>query len=239
MKKRLLFAALVFAFAGNAAAQIPVTVTSDIPGMANHIETVAKWKAQYDQMMQQYQQMQQEYAALTGSRNLGEIFNDPKLRDYLPQDWQQVYDQVRNGGYSGLSGRGKALYDAAKIFDSCAAQTQADVRKLCEAQAVKASQDKGYALDAFDQAKNRLTQIDNLMRTIKNTNDPKAIAELQARIGVEQAAIANEQTKLQLYAMVSAAEEKVQQQQRREVEARTWRSREGIQAQPITFGNGN
>jgi len=239
MKKRLLFVALALAFAGTASAQIPVTVTTDIPGTVNHIETIAKWKAQYDQMMQQYQQLQQQYAAVTGTRNLGEIFNDPKLRDYLPQDWQQVYDQVRNGGYAGLTGRGKALYDAAKIFDSCAVQTQADVRKLCEAQAVKGSQDKGYALEAFDQAKNRLTQIDNLMRTIKNTTDPKAIAELQARIGVEQAAIANEQTKLQLYAMVSAAEEKVQQQQRREIEARTWRARGGIQAQPVTFGNGN
>ena len=236
MKKLLIPIALAFSFAGTASAQIPVTVTIDIPGKVNHVETITKWTAQYQQLTQQLTQMQQQYAALTGARNLGEIFNDPKLRDYLPQDWQQVYDQVRSGGYGSLSGRGKAIYDAAKVFDSCAVQTQLDVRKLCEAQAVKASQDKGFALEAFDHAKRRLTQIDGLMRTISGTTDPKAIAELQARIGVEQAAIANEQTKLQLYSMVSAAEEKVQQQQRREVEARTWRARGGIEAQPVTFG---
>ena len=56
------------------------------------------------------------------------------------------------------------------------------------------------------------------------------------RIAAEQAMIQNEQTKLQLYAMVAQAEDKIQQQQQRELQARTWAARKGIQATPITFG---
>ncbi|MPN49131.1 Type IV secretion system protein virB5 [bioreactor metagenome] len=74
------------------------------------------------------------------------------------------------------------------------------------------------------------------MAKINDTPDPKAIAELQGRIAAEQAMIQNEQTKLQLYAMVAQAEDKIQQQQQRELQARTWAARKGIQATPITFG---
>lgn len=202
-------------------AQIPVTDGASIAqSVTQQIETIAKWKLQYDQMMSQIEQAKQQYESLTGSRGLGNILNDPALRDYLPGDWQAVYDSVKTGGYSGLSGRGASVYDANKIFDSCQNVPDGDQRTTCEARAVKASQDKGFALDAYDAAKSRINQIDQLMAKINQTQDPKAIAELQGRIAAEQANIQNEQTKLQLYAMVAAAEEKVQVQRQHELNAK-------------------
>lgn len=238
MKRILVSTILAALVASSANAQIPVTDGASIANsVQQQVETMAKWKMQYDQMVNQIDQMKQQYSAVTGSRGMGELFNNSQLRDYLPQDWQSVYDSVKNGGYSGLSGRGAEVYADNKVFDSCAYISVDDAKKACEARAVKASQDKGFALDAYDAAKSRLNQIDQLMRQINQTQDPKAIAELQGRIGIEQAAIANEQTKLQLYSMVAQAEEKVQAQQQREIQARTWAARKGIQAQPITFGN--
>jgi type IV secretion system protein VirB5 len=229
-------ALFVFLSSSTALAQIPVTDVGSITQQTlAQVETMAKWKLQYDQMMAQINQARREYEALTGSRNLGTIMNNPALRDYLPPDWKGVYDSVRTGGYSGLSGRGQSIYDENKVFDSCAHIAPADQRIACEARAVKASQDKALALDAYDAATSRINQIDQLMRKINDTQDPKAIAELQGRIAAEQANIQNEQTKLQLYAMVAAAEEKVQAQRQREMQARTWSSRKGIQAQPLTF----
>lgn len=217
-------------------AQIPVTDVASIgTQITNQIETIAKWKMQYDQMISQIEQAKQQYESLTGSRGLGNIMNNPALRDYLPADWQGVYDSVRSGGYAGLSGRGQSVYNANKIFDSCAYMTIADQRTACEARAVKASQDKGFALDAYDAAKSRITQIDQLMAKINDTQDPKAIAELQGRIAAEQANIQNEQTKLQLYAMVAAAEEKVQAQRQREIQARTWNAKKGIAVKALSF----
>jgi len=74
-------------------------------------------------------------------------------------------------------------------------------------------------LDAYDAAKGRLRQIDQLMGKINDTADPKAIAELQGRISAEQAMIQNEQTKLQMYQMVAQAEDRLQRQQQREINA--------------------
>lgn len=235
MKK--LLAGLAFsALASSSFAQIPVTDAASIARQtAGQIETIAKWKLQYDQMVSQIDQQKQQYQSVTGTRNLGNIMNNPALRDYLPNDWQGVYDSVRGGGYSGLSGRGASVYNANKVFDSCLSATAGEQRTACEARAVKASQDKGFALDAYDKAKGRITQIDQLMAKINDTSDPKAIAELQGRIAAEQANIQNEQTKLQLYAMVAAAEDKVQAQRQREMQAKTWAARKGIQVQPVTF----
>jgi type IV secretion system protein VirB5 len=58
---------------------------------------------------------------------------------------------------------------------------------------------------------------------------------MQARIAAEQANIQNEQTKLQLYSMLATAEDRVQAQRQRELNARTWAARKGIKVNPITF----
>lgn len=213
-------------------AQIPVTDGASIAQqVAAQVETIAKWKMQYDQMTSQINQMKQQYESLTGSRNLGQILNNAALRDYLPNDWQGVYDAVKSGGYSGLSGRALSIYEGNKAFDACAHFKVADQRTACEAQAVKGAQDKAFALDAYDKAKSWLTQIDQLMAKINDTPDPKAIAELQGRIAVEQAMIQNEQTKLQMYQMVAAAEDRLQEQRQRELNAKAGARRGWIQPQ--------
>lgn len=223
---------------GYAHAQIPVTdVASITTQVTNQIETIAKWKMQYDQMVSQIDQMKQQYDSLTGSRGLGQIMNNAALRDYLPSDWQGVYDSVKTGGYSGLSGRAASIYDSNKVYDACAALTVAQQRTSCEAQAVKGAQDKAFALDAYDKAKARLSQIDQLMAKINDTPDPKAIAELQGRIAAEQAMIQNEQTKLQMYQMVAAAEDRMQQQRQREINAMVLDKREYKTRQPVNLLN--
>ncbi|MBD4467700.1 hypothetical protein GUG81_01460, partial [Xanthomonas citri pv. citri] len=71
--------------------------------------------------------------------------NNPALRDYLPSDWQKVYDSVRTGGYNGLSGSAAAIYDANKVFDACGRMAAGAQRTACEAAAVKPAQDKAFA----------------------------------------------------------------------------------------------
>lgn len=226
-----------------ASAQIPVTdVAQNAQTAAHNVATVAQWakdiaemKAQFDMLNNQYQQMEKDYEAVTGSRGLGNIMNDPAFRDYLPNDWQGVYDSVKNSGYSGLSGTGKDVYQANAIYDLCATILKDDERTACEAQSVKGAQDKGFALDAYKAAQDRIGQIDQLMSQINATQDPKAIAELQGRIAAEQANIQNEQTKLQMYSMVAAAEDQIQQQRQRELNAKALDKREYKTRAPINF----
>lgn len=202
-------------------AQIPVTDSASIAkSVEQQVETMAKWKTQYDQMVSQIDQLKQQYTAVTGTRGMGQLFNDPQLRDYLPHDWQGIYDAVKSGGYAGLSGRAESVYSQNKAYDACTGFADSQERTHCEARAVKGAQDKAFALDAYDAAQTRLGQIDRLMAQINKTQDPKSIAELQGRIAAEQAMIQNEQTKLQMYQMVAAAEDRLQQQRQREISAR-------------------
>lgn len=219
-----------------ALAQIPVTDGAAIKtSVQQQVETMAKWKLQYDQMVSQIDQMKQEYQSITGVRGLGDVLNNPALRDYLPDDWQGVYDSVKSGGYAGLSGRAGQVYNDNKIYDTCVNHADEQSRISCEAQAVKGAQDKAFALDAYDKAKERLGQIDALMQEINRTQDPKSISELQGRIAAEQALIQNEQTKLQMYSMVASAEDRLQQQRQREINAKVLANREYTKHQPFNL----
>lgn len=228
MKRIFIGAVISGIISSTAFAQIPVTdVIQNTQTMTHNVATVAQWAKdiaemvkQYEMLTDQYKQMEKEYETITGSRGLGQIFNDPAFRDYLPGEWQGVYDAVRDSGYAGLNGTGQEVYSANKIYDACAHFNNQEERTSCEAMAVKGAQDKGFALDAYDSAQGRITQIDRLMAQINQTQDPKDIAELQGRIAAEQANIQNEQTKLQLYAMVASAEEKVQEQRQHEINAK-------------------
>ena len=219
MKRLILVAAIALSVAGIGSASASGIPVIDVAALANDTMSQATNVAKYIQMIEQYktqiEQMKQQYESLTGSRGLGLIAQNPALRDYLPADWQTVYDSVASGGYKGLSGSAALIRDANAIFDACNKKTGGD-KTVCERAASKAAQDKAFAVGAFDKAKQRWDQISQLMSQINSTSDPKSIAELQARIDSEQAAIQNEQTKMQMFAMVSQAEDRLIEQAQRE-----------------------
>lgn len=205
-----------------------VSVASGIPvvdGAAamqrtqNFIQEMAEYAKQLVQMKAQLQQAKQQYTSLTGSRNFGAILNNPELRSALPTNWQQVYDNIQKGGYKGLDGTAQAIADAAKLTEKCQYLKSGDSKKACEAQAVQAAQTKAHIGKALEAAQKRLHQIEGLMNQINRTQDPKAIAELQARIGIEQAMIQNESTRLQMYKMMVEANEKMLAEQQKAARA--------------------
>lgn len=208
-------AALVAALAASvpAAAQMAVI---DAKALIEAKNTITQLKSQLDQLKQTYSQLQQSYQAATGTRNMGDILNNPAIRNQLPSDWRQVYDGVNRGGYAGISGSvdtilGSERYNGS-VSDGMAAMRQRQARLSATS--------KATGIAAFEGAQARLNQLDALRAQINGTQDPKAIAELQARIAAEQGAIQNEHTKLQLMAMLQDSEEKLAAQQRRDLSAR-------------------
>ncbi|MDR1709133.1 MAG: P-type DNA transfer protein VirB5 [Candidatus Accumulibacter sp.] len=226
---KTLFAALAaaLALASPARAQIPVTDAAHIATqIANHAENILKF-------MEQIKQLQRTHDAMTGSRGLGRLLLDPRYRDYLPEDWRAQLETLRNGG--GLGGDADALYRAARRFDACAFLKDSLQRTSCQARAMKGAVDRAMAENAYDKARQRVSQIEGLIGQIDLTADPKDIAELQARIAGEQALLQNEATKLQLYSMIADAEGRIQDQQQRELNARVWSARGGLKLKPLTF----
>ena len=189
---------------------------------ANAVQNLVKWAEQLKQMQSQLDQAKQLYASMNGIRGMGSILNNPELRNYLPADWQKVYDSVKTGGYNGLTDAAKAIRDNNQVYDNCAHQT-GSAQAICYRQAAQSAQYKDFVGQALASSQKRLNQIQSLMNTINTTTDAKAIAELQARISSEQATIANEATQMQLFKMMADAEQQLVSQQQREGAAKSTR----------------
>lgn len=212
--------AAALAFGSSAHAGIPVI---DGANLAQSIQQVLAWAQQYQQMAEQIQQAQQQlqqlettYQSMTGSRGLGSLLANPGLPQYLPEEWKTVYATASGGGYAGISGALSQILADEQLVGSVAAIEQQIMQRSREV----AATDKALGLRAYDGAKARLTQIEALMGQINGTSDPKAIAELQARIQAEQAAINNEATKLQMIAMLQQAEQRLIDEQRTQLNRR-------------------
>jgi len=208
--KTLAVTVIMFVSVSAFAQGVPVI---DASNLAQAVQQVAAWEKQYAQMQQQISSLQSQLQSITGTRNLGTILNDPSLQQYLPNNWQSLL------GSSNLSGTASDIYNQNKKYDACVSLI-GDAKTICQGVAAKPSQDQGAAEDAYVKAQQQMKQIQSLMAQINQTNDPKAIAELQARISAEQAMILNTQNELLLYKMAAAAEAKIQDQQQNELNAK-------------------
>jgi type IV secretion system protein VirB5 len=189
--KALALAAAMGAAASPAAyAQWTVNVNSDIPATINQVQTMAQWAKQYQQMIQQITHMKNQYDAITGTRGLGQILNNPALRNYLPDQWANIYNQVRNGQLQGLSTKATSIY-SAEGFDPHATGGRKRQLEILAA-------NKAMAMQAYDATLQRVQNINALMQQADATNDMKAAADLQNRMVAENASIQNEQVRLNL-----------------------------------------
>jgi type IV secretion system protein VirB5 len=203
---KVIVAASMLSLASASFAQIPVTITTSIPDVINQIQIMAQWKNQYDQMIGQVNQMKQQYNSMTGSRNLGQIMNNPALRTYLPDQWTGIYDKVKGGNLAGISGVANSIYNA-EGFDPAATGGRKRQNEIMAA-------NKAMTMRAYDQTLARLNNINALMAQADATQDVKAAADLQNRVAAENAMIQNEQIRLNLAAQLQIAEAKLADAQR-------------------------
>lgn len=189
----------------NAGAQIPVTDVANLTNsIQNQVQNYANFVQQLQSLQHQIEQAQQQYDALTGTRGFGDLFNNPQLRNYLPAEWTGLYDAVQSGSVAGISGRVDDLIASTQAGSITDMSSDIAARRARLGAVNRATGEAG-----FEAAMQRTQQIQNLIEQIGNTQDPKAIAELQARIAGEQAAVANEMAKLQLVGMLQQAEERM------------------------------
>ncbi len=235
MKKGLLAISLVVGLSSFANAGIPVSVIGDATATMNQIQTIAQWAKQLEEMKNQYDEMKRQYKAVTGSRGMGNIFNNPELRNYLPDDWKKTFDEMQRLGASGMSAGGKQLYDQSKIYDRCKSSKDAKMIALCEASSGHAAENLSNLTSAFDKAQSRIEQIQQLMSTINSTSDPKAIAELQARTQAENAMIQNEQSKIAMYSMISNAREQMRTEQMKQMNLKNASKKGGVRVTNVNF----
>ena len=213
--------------AGAYAQGIPVF---DAQNVVQAIATVA-------QLEQEVQQEIQIYQSTVGTRGFGALLSNPVVANSLPSNWQGVYTAIQSGGYSGLTGSAQALRSASQIYN-CEDQTGID-QQVCQRALNKPFQDKAFGLQAYQTEMQELNQIQSLAQQIDVTQDPKGVAELQARIQAETTTVGNEMTKLQLFRMLAETEDRLVAEQQSELVLSRAGNTTRLQDQmvPASFGN--
>ena len=209
-KKCIVLASLLFSSAVFAQG-IPVLDTANL---AQALQQVQAWQQQYQQMAAQYQQLQKQYQADTGSRGLGDILNNPALQQVVPADLAQTYKNLGSNGFNGLTSDAQAIRNAAKIYN-CDDKTGQE-KNLCEAVLNNNAQTQAYQQNALQIITQRVQQIQSLQSQTNSTQDPKAIAELQARITAENAQVNNDANRIALLQAIAQTQQQAAEQAQRE-----------------------
>jgi type IV secretion system protein VirB5 len=217
MNKRLKIAAATCLVAGtlgsgNARATgIPVI---DIANLLQTVLQVLNDVTEISNQVQQITQLQEQLNSINGMRSLGNVFNNPSLKNYVPAEAYTYLNAVNTSGYSGLNSTAKALRDAGMVYN-CMDRAGA-ARTDCQAPLAQPYQQKGLLQDAMKSAAGRLSQIQSLMGQINATSDQKAVQEIQARIGAENALLAHEVSQVQMLQGMADSEERIARSRERE-----------------------
>lgn len=184
---------------------------------ANLVQTVTQalnTVKEIQNQIAQIKQLQTQIDGANGMRGLGRVAHNPLLSNYLPPRAYTYIDAVRDLGYDGLTGTAKALRDKDMVYN-CADLTRTAQRD-CQAKLAAPYQQKGLLQDAMKSSSGRLAQITALMDQINDTQDQKAVQEIQARIGAENAMLAHETSQVQLLQSMADSEERIARSRERE-----------------------
>lgn len=227
--KRLFAAAALTAVVGSANAGIPVI---DVANLAQSIQQVIAWGQQYSQMVEQidqlrsqYTQLQVTYNSMTGNRGLGTLLNgalDQAARRYLPADATQI-SQLGIGvpGYGSLQAAITRYKTSVTSLPTTWFSSGSTTATTLAARVDSLATQQAVGEAAYTSQVQRTADLENMIATIGTADDPKAIAEISARITAQQALIANESTRLQALLYMQELERQKDEQRSREVLS-TW-----------------
>jgi len=186
-------AALSAAFLNPAQASgIPTVDAATIAQLQQQLLTA---RDQLKNLTEQLATAKSQLAAFTESSGYGNLANDYNIRNQLRAALPSSADDLLNrAGSSGLNG------EVSQITDDVMAPVnfQEDRQQLSKRALNIEATAKAMSERAYDSMTRRLANVDALQDKINQTTNPKEIAELQARIQIEQANITAEQTRVQL-----------------------------------------
>ena len=214
MHVRLKVAAAVLVAFGTSHARAGGIPVIDVANLVQTIQQVLNDITEINNQVQQIIQLQNQLKSINGMRNLGNILNSPMLRNYVPAEAYTVVNAVNSAGYAGLTGTAKALRDAGMVYNCM--DLAGAARTSCQAALAQPYQVKGLLQDAMKSAAGRLAQINALMDRVNTTSDQKAVQEIQARIGAENALLAHEVSQVQMLQGMADSEERIARSRERE-----------------------
>ena len=199
-------------------ARAPVYAGIPVIDVAAIVQAVLDVMNGITQTQNQYQQivgLEQQIESTSNPRSLGDVQNNPALQNYVPREASMLVRNLETGGYSALGGSSKALRDAQMRYN-CLDMDDAGQRIHCQSALAKPYQQKAFMEEALFKAKDRVAQINALMRRAGATTDQKEIQEVTARIGAENALLQHEVSQIELMRGLAEADQRVADSRARE-----------------------
>jgi type IV secretion system protein VirB5 len=185
------------------------------------LRAIAQAKLQVDQLRQQFAQLQQTYAAIAHLpqnelNRLAQQLNVQQFRNPLNMPSIDV-GSIMNGSGIGSGAVGSAAQgylNQNRVYspggqDFRAQQMRSNANSIAGVQAM--------ASQLYESAATHLTALQGLEGQLAGAKDSKEVADIQARIGMEQAAFQAQSVQAQSLAMWQQAAERNENQQRDEV----------------------
>ena len=176
---------------GNASAQgIPVI---DVSAIAQAIQQLQQMQSQLDQLKQTHA----SFNKITSMGDIASILNNPGVRRALLSNFGAAQTALLGQGADAFKSTDGIYVNPASDYYTAQVNRQRD----------RLAGQKSVGQQMYDAATTRIDGIDTLRRQIGAAEDPKTIADLQARIGTEIAAANTDILRMQALAMVVRAEE--------------------------------
>ena len=208
------FTASVMMLCASAPARAGIPVI-DAAALVQAIQGVMNSITQVQNQVQQIVDLGQQIESISSARSLGDVLNNPALQNYVPREAGTMVRTLESGGYGTLAGASKTLRDAQMTYN-CMDVGDAGKRTHCQSTLAKPYQQKAFMEDALFKAKDRVAQINSLMRRAGATTDQKEIQEVTARIGAENALLQHEVSQIELMRGLAEADQRVADSRARE-----------------------
>ena len=115
MKYRLKVAAAVLISLGASHARATGIPVIDVANLFQAVQQVINDITQINNQIQQIKRLQTQIESINGIRNLGDVFNNPLLKNYVPAEAFTLLNAVNTLGYSGLNATAKLLRDLNRM----------------------------------------------------------------------------------------------------------------------------
>lgn len=188
--------------------------TVDVAAIAQMVQQFKMLEQQLTNMKDQLKQAENQVKAMTGTRGMEQVLRGDN--QYIPTSWQETLAQMNGGQIGDLA---KSIKDNASRVDPQLLNQllTSDTAATSTGFANSAASAQASAGQSYELSGQRMGRLSALMDEIGSATDAKAIADLQARISVEQAMLQNETIKMQALAQSASAQQAIQQQQMREM----------------------
>lgn len=197
------------------ASGIPVVDAAQIAANEfQHVEQIAKWAIQLQDMKTQIENMRGVWSTLKDGRGMANLLSDDLIQQFLPQDYWDIAKKVTSGSgdWGGISGSVMNIVRQNQ-FKACSQLNQdPDLRASCEKQWKSMAMTQQIGDMGYKKASQNISNLQTYIQQINTSADQKVLGEIQARIQVEQVRMQNEKMKLDTIQMMEAANQRMQTQ---------------------------